>query len=169
MDNQLNLREDHTDTLISDFFDSGFQKAFRQYFAELGIHVRDWDGLFQEMNRGDEGEKNAAYVRTGPDGGVIGFIMLVPIRFMSWFFEETCGFIREFWVAEEYRNRGHGAQLLALAEQYFLEQGIYTGILTTDTAERFYRRHGYVKASGCRAKNKDEVFTKRLKQTGQPQ
>ena len=119
MDNQLNLREDHTDTLISDFFDSGFQKAFRQYFAELGIHVRDWDGLFQEMNRGDEG--------------------------------------------------GHGAQLLALAEQYFLEQGIYTGILTTDTAERFYRRHGYVKASGCRAKNKDEVFTKRLKQTGQPQ
>ena len=161
---QSDMHEDHSDILISDFIDPVFQGAFRQYFMEVGIHVKDWDGLFREMNEGNEGEKNAAYVRKGPDGSAIGFILFIPIRFTSWFFEETCGFIREFWVTEESRGRGHGGELLALAEQYFLEHGICTSILTTDTAERFYERHGYVRAPGSRAKNQDDVFVKRLRQ-----
>ena len=152
-----------SDKLITDFTDPVFQAAFRQYFAELDINVKDWDGLCQEMNAEVEGQKNAAYVRTAADGSVIGFLQFVPIRFTSWFFEETLGFIREFWVAEAFRGRGHGAELLALAEKHFLERGICTAILTTDTAERFYERRGYVRANGCRAKNKDEVFVKRLK------
>lgn len=160
---QPDMRKDHSDILISDFSDPVFQAAFKQYFAELGINVKDWDGLFREMNEGNEGQKNAAYVRTAEDGGVIGFIQFIPIRFTSWFFEETCGFIREFWVAEEFRSRGHGSELLALAEQHFLENGICTSILTTDTAEHFYERHGYAEAPGCRAKNQDGVFVKRLK------
>ena len=152
-----------SDKLITDFTDPVFQTAFRQYFAELGINVKDWDGLFQEMNAEVEGERNAAYVRMTEDGGVIGFIQFVPIRFASWFFEGTLGFIREFWVAEAFRGRGHGTELLALAENHFLEHGVCTSILTTETAERFYERHGYARAHGCRAKNKDEVFVKRLK------
>lgn len=159
---QPDMRKDHSDILISDFTDPVFQGAFQQYFAEMGINVKDWDGLFREMNEGNEGEKNAACVRMAADGGVIGFILFIPIRFTSWFFEETCGFIREFWVAEEFRSRGHGSELIALAERHFLEHGICTSILTTNTAERFYERHGYVKAPGCRAKNKDDVFAKRL-------
>lgn len=157
------MREDHSDILISDFTDSVFQAAFRQYFAEMGINVEDWDGLFREMNEGNGDEKNAAYIRTAPDGSVIGFIQFIPIRFSSWFFEETCGFIREFWVVDEFRSHGHGSELVALTERHFLEHGICTSILTTDTAERFYERHGYVKAPGCRSKNKDDVFVKRLK------
>ena len=154
---------DRTDVLISDFTEPVFQAAFRQYFAELGIDVKDWDGLFQEMNAESGGEKNAAWLRTAADGSAIGFIQFVPIRFTSWFFEETFGFIRDFWLAEPFRGQGNGAELLALAERYFLDSGICTGILTTDTAQRFYERHGYVRASGCRAKNKDEVFVKRLR------
>ena len=160
---QIDMCEDHSDALITDFTNPVFQAAFKQYFAELGINVKDWDGLFQEMNAEAGGERNAAYVRRLADGGVIGFIQFVPIRFTSWFFEETLGFIREFWVAEAFRGRGHGAELLALAERYFLEHGICTAILTTDTARRFYERHGYARAHGCRAKNEDEVFVKRLK------
>ena len=160
---QFDKCEDYRDVLITDFTDPVFQAAFKQYFGELGINVKDWDGLFQEMNTGSEGKKNAAYVRMAADGSAIGFIQFVPIRFTSWFFEETAGFIREFWVAEAFRNQGNGADLLALAEKHFLERGIYTTILTTDTAERFYERHGYVRAHGCEAKNKDEVFVKRLK------
>lgn len=155
--------EAHPDVLISDFTDPVFQAAFKRYFGEIGVNVRDWDGLFQEMNAGNGDEKNAAYLRTAEDGSVIGFIQFVPIRFTSWFFEETFGFIREFWVAEAFRSQGNGAELLALAERYFLEHGICTSILTTDTAERFYERHGYIRACGCRAKNRDEVFVKRLK------
>ena len=160
---QPDVREDYSDVLISDFSDPVFQAAFRQYFAEIEIKVKDWDGLFQEMNRGDDGEKNAAYVRLSANGGAIGFLLFLPIRFTSWFFEETCGFIREFWVADEFRGKGHGSELIALAERYFLEHGITTSILTTDTVRCFDERHGYRKAAGCKAKNKDEVFVKRLK------
>ena len=74
-----------TDLLIEDFSDPRFRAAFRQYFDELGIEVTDWDGLFREMNEGEAGERNAAYVRYAADGGVIGFIQFIPIRFTSWF------------------------------------------------------------------------------------
>lgn len=163
MDKQPDMRGDHSDVLITDFSDPVFQAAFRQYFAEIGIQVKDWDGLFREMNLGDENERNAAYVRMAADGSVIGFILFIPIRFTSWFFEETCGFIREFWVAEKFRGQGHGSELIALAEAYFLGHGICTSILTTDTAERFYERHGYARECGCKAKNQDGVFVKRLR------
>ncbi len=148
-----------SDSVISDFTDPVFRKAFKQYFAELDCSVRDWDGLFREMN--GEGD-NAALVRTGADGEIVGFILYKPVKFSSFFFEETCGFIREFWVSSEYRHRGHGTALLALAEKRFLENGIYTSILTTDSAPNFYEKRGYVRAPGCQAKNHDEVFVKRL-------
>ena len=74
MEKQINTREDYVDALITDFTHPQFQAAFRQYFGELGIQVKDWDALFREMDRGDAGEKNAAYVRTEEDGSVIGFI-----------------------------------------------------------------------------------------------
>lgn len=148
------------DELISDFSAILFQKAFQQYFSELGINVTDWEGLFKEMN--DEGD-NSAFVRVTEEGKIIGFIQFKPIKFTSYFFEETYGFIREFWIAEEYRNAGHGTALLRLAEKYFCGEGIFTSILTTDTAERFYERHGYIKTPGCKAKNQDDVFIKSLK------
>lgn len=149
-----------SDTLISDFSAPLFGNAFRQYFSELGINVTDWNSLFKEMN--DEGD-NLAFVRTAQDGKAIGFIQFKPITFTSHFFEETCGFIREFWVAKEFRNAGHGTALIRLAEKYFYERDIFTSILTSATAERFYLRHGYHKRPGCKAKNGDDVFMKRLK------
>lgn len=149
----------HCDTMISDFSGSAFQTAFRQYFSELEIHIGDWDGLFAEMN--NDGD-NLAFVRTAQNGKIIGFLQFKPTKFTSWFFEETCGFIREFWIAPEFRNQNHGTALLRLAEKHFLENGIYTSILTSDTATPFYEKHGYVKAPGCKAKNRDPVFLKHL-------
>jgi ribosomal protein S18 acetylase RimI-like enzyme len=151
----------YSDVLISDFLDPMFQNAFKQYFSELDISVKDWDGLFKEMN--DEGG-NLAFVRLAENKEVIGFIQFKPTVFTSWFFEETYGFIREFCVAEKYRNKRHGSELIELTEQYFSDQGIYCSILTTtDTAEHFYLKHGYVKVPGCKARNKDDVYVKRLK------
>lgn len=158
-DNQIEGGVPGKDILISDFSDPLFQEAFKQYFAELGVHVSDWDSLFKEMN--DEGD-NKAFVRTDLEGNIIGFIQFKPMLFSSCFFEETYGFIREFWVSENYRNAGSGTKLIGLVEEYFLKNGIYTSILTTDTAEAFYLKHGYFKATGCKAKNEDEVFIKRL-------
>ncbi|MBP3701420.1 MAG: GNAT family N-acetyltransferase [Lachnospiraceae bacterium] len=147
------------DIFITNFSDKAFQEAFRQYFAELDVSVRDWDGLFREMNA--EGT-NRAYVRVTENGDVVGFIFFAPIMMQSWFFEMPMGFIREFWVSQLYRNAGHGSELLRLAEEYFLDHDISRTILTTDTAEEFYRRRGYGKASDIRAKNQDDVFVKQL-------
>ena len=42
--------------------------------------------------------------------------------------------------------------LISLAEKHFLDNGIYTSILTTDTAACFYKRHGYVLVIGFKRK-----------------
>lgn len=144
---------------ITDFSSPLFQKAFKQYFAELGITVNDWTGLFQEMG---EDTTTSAILSTTKDGSLIGFLMLAPLPTTSWFFEETCGFIREFFIFPEFRSQGHGSTLLAAAENHFRSQKICTSILTTDTAPDFYLRHGYQRAHGVRAKNEDAVFIKHL-------
>ena len=148
------------DILISDFSEPLFQKAFQIYFGELGINVKDWDGLFKEMN--DE-EGNKTFLRVTEENDIAGFIMFKPIELSNWFFTEKLGFIREFWIANEYRNQGHGTALLQLAEEYFVQNDICKSILTTDTAENFYIKHGYRKDSAYTAANKDEVFVKDLK------
>lgn len=38
------------DYFITDFSNPLFQAAFKEYFCELGINVKDWEGLFCEMN-----------------------------------------------------------------------------------------------------------------------
>ncbi len=149
-----------SDTQITDFSDELFQNAFRQYFSELGVRVSDWDAVFREMN--EEGD-NSAFVRRADGGKTVGFTLFRPITFTSSFFEETAGFIREIWVSDGFRNAGHGAALLGMAERYFRDHGICNSILTTDTAGSFYEKRGYRRAPGCRARNRDEVFVKRLK------
>ena len=145
------------DILITDFCDPRFKTAFQTYFEEMDFHIRDWDGLFREMN---EDGKNRAWLRLDECEGVVGFIQFIPITFSSWFFEGKAGFIREFWIRKEFRGRGNGTALLSLAEQYFLEQGIRRFILTTATAPDFYRARGYEKDETITAKNKDDVFVK---------
>lgn len=144
--------------LLSEFTDLRFRAAFQTYFAELGIAVRDWDGLFREM---DEDKTNRAYLSLD-EGGAVGFLQFQLTAFSNWFFEEPFGFIREFWVAPGYRRQGHGKTLLGLTETYFVEQGVRRVLLTTDDAVGFYLANGYEKAPGIQAKNKMEVLVKAL-------
>ncbi len=148
-----------TNTFITDFTDPAFQNAFKRYFGELGIKVNDWDGLWREMN----GSDNKAYLRM-VDGQTAGFIQFTEISLDSWFFKEKCGFIREFWIDKRLRRRGHGSALLAMAEKYFLNEGMSEIWLTTDTAPEFYLRMGYVRRPDITAKNNDEVFSKSFSQ-----
>nr|WP_300680983.1 GNAT family N-acetyltransferase [uncultured Acetatifactor sp.] len=142
--------------LLSDFTDPRFRTAFQTYFHELGISVRDWDGLFQEMN--EEGN-NLAYLLLDEDR-TLGFLQFQMTSFSNWFFQEPFGFIREFWVASACRRQGYGRTLLHLAEAYFLEHGAYRAVLTADDAVAFYLANGYQNASGVKAKNHMDVFVK---------
>lgn len=146
--------------LISDFNNLDFQNMFKSYFGELGVSVGDWSRLFKAMN--DE-NRNLACIRYDKNENPIGFIQFTVITFSSGFFETKAGFIREFWVNGSCRNQGHGSELLRRAEEYFINNGVYKSILTTDTAERFYVRHGYVKDVDITAKNEDDVYVKNLR------
>ena len=146
--------------LINDFNNLDFQNMFKSYFDELGIGVSNWSRLFKAMN--DE-NRNLAYLRYDEDGSPIGFIQFTVITFSSGFFEAKAGFIREFWVNAKCRNFGHGSELLRLVEEYFISNGVYKSILTTNTAEKFYLRHGYVKDIDITAKNEMDVYVKVLR------
>lgn len=145
--------------LLSDFTDPRFRAAFQSYFTELGISVKDWDGLFQEMN--SEGN-NLAYLLPDDEGDILGFLQFQLTGFSNWFFKEPFGFIREFWVHPAHRRQGYGRMLLHLTETHFVEHGIHRAVLTADDAVAFYLANGYQKAPGIRAKNKMEVLVKNL-------
>lgn len=148
------------DLIITDFTDIRFQTAFKFYFDELGVEVKEWDTLFTEMNQEKD---NVAYVRLSNTDQIVGFIQFKPITLSNWFFKANIGFIREFWVSKEYRGTGNGKDLLSLAEMYFKENGIVKSILTTDTAPIFYEKNGYVKDTTITALNNDDVYVKELK------
>ncbi len=151
-----------TDLLIRDFTSPPFQQAFRLYFQELGIAVQDWDGLFREMNQGEDGGQNLACLRLTEGGEAVGFLQFCMLPLSSWFFDVRLGFVREFWVAQAHRGQGHGSALLRLAEAHFAAQGACGSILTSDTAPDFYLRRGYRLCPGAAAKNQLPVFLKLL-------
>lgn len=147
--------------LLTSFTDPRFRSAFQVYFTELDISVKDWAGLFQEM---DQEGNNLAFLL--PDGAeeAKGFLQFQMTSFSNWFFEEPLGFIREFWVRPACRRQGYGSLLLKRTEAYFLERGAYRAILTADPgAVDFYLARGYEKAPGVTAKNNMEVLTKTLR------
>ena len=80
----------------------------------------------------------------------------------SWFFTKGAGFVREFWVAPEFRGKGHGKALLGKAESWFQSQGLGLVLLTTDTASGFYERLGYRPDRQFQAKNQDMVYRKEI-------
>lgn len=144
---------------LSDFTDCRFRTAFQAYFAELDISVKDWDGLFLEMNAD---HTNLACLLLDDANVAAGFLQFQISEFSNWFFREPFGFIREFWIAPAYRRQGYGKKLLHLAESYFLEHGAYRSLLTADDAVPFYLANGYQRAPGIQANNKMEVLVKTL-------
>lgn len=146
------------DLLITDFSDPVFQSMFKQYFAEIDVKVKDWEGLFSEMNTQNGG--NTAYIRTC-DNEPAGFIQFTEVALENWFFKERLGFIREFWVTEKFRKQGQGTELLYLAEKYFKDKGIRRVVLTAEENEQqFYLNRGYRICENIQAKNGMAVSVK---------
>lgn len=154
--------ENMQDVFLESMRDSRFQQAFRQYFTELGFNVKNWDGLFQEMD--GDGRGNRVWLRLA-GGKTVGFIQFCPMEMTGWFFTQRLGFIRESWIAPEFRGQGHGRALLDLAEAHFREAGFGGAILTSARdAMGFYLHHGYREGQGFTAKNgeDDRVMIKEL-------
>ena len=145
--------------LLNDHTDPRFRAAFQVYFAELGITVRNWEELFQEMNTSPD----TFVLLLTEEEKTVGFLQFSLTCMENWFFEMPVGFVREFWIGEKHRRKGHGKSLLQQAEQYFYSKNIQRVMLTTDQAPDFYLHMGYERAPDIRAKNGDEVFIKTLR------
>ena len=132
------------DISLTDFTDLRFQKAFQTHSQELGIQVRDWEGLFTEMNGDSHG--NAAYVRLDGERAA-GFIQFCPMELSGWFFSQKLGFIREFWIAPEYRGQGVAQALMAPLLSFAQSQGCSRLYLDTrislEPAVALYLRFGF--------------------------
>lgn len=149
------------DTLLNECTAADLQASFRAYYEELGCRVTNWEGLFAEMNAGED----RFLIRRNAAGEIVGFLMFVTSEAITaWrgFFATKLGCVEEFWIAPACRHRGHGSALLQLAEERFIAEGCGYAILTTDTAPDFYHRRGYSPQKGIRAKNNAEVYIKPL-------
>lgn len=149
------------DTLLNDCTNPTLQTAFRAYYGELGVRVTNWEGLFAEMNAGED----RFLVRWSEAGEIVGFLMLVISEDVTaWrsFFSTRLGCVEEFWIAPACRGQGHGSALLQRAEEHFRGEGCGYAILTTDTAPDFYRHRGYNLQKGVHAKNNADVYLKPL-------
>jgi len=144
--------------LIKDFTDPIFKNAFIEYFNELGIQVKDFDGLFDLMN--NEGG-NQAFIVTQADE-CIAFLQFRNDELNHWFFKEEVCFIREFWVKLDFRKRHIGVELMNQIEAYARNMNIYKLILTTHTAEAFYLKNGFVVDKSYIANNGQSVMIKSI-------
>ena len=106
------------DVFVEDFESEPFMTAFKTYFGEISGRERNWPLLFRRMNA--EKDVTKAIMRLDGDT-VVGFILFCPLQLSCPIFTESYGYIRELWVAPEYRRTGSGGQLLTLAEQYFFD------------------------------------------------
>ena len=169
----------------TNFTDAAFQRAFRTYFGELGCRVTNWEGLFAAMgetgreytwtHRDGTGrlsrfvsgisaeERDHAFLLRDETGEAAGFIQFTTMHMDSWFFTAKCGFIREFWLRSDLRRQGHGTKLLRKAEEWLRQQDCLCVLLTTVTAQEFYRKNGYTQQNGIEARNTEPVFAKLLK------
>lgn len=133
------------DLYVDNFESEPFMTAFKAYFSEISDGTRNWPMLFRQMNA--EKDVTKAIMRLDGDT-VVGFILFCPLQLSCPFFTESYGYIRELWVAPEYRRTGSGGQLLTLAEQYFSDRNIAQVMLNAEPqAIGFYRKLGYVESA----------------------
>ena len=144
--------------MLQSTFDEGLRRAFMDYFAELGVTVRRWDALFDELDRAD----NTILVRRDDAGTIVGFALLTCREMSGGFYAASVGSVDELYVAPDHRGQGHGRGLLAAAENHLRRLGCGFVLLTSDTAGDFYRRCGYRREPRIHAKNSDPVFVKAL-------
>lgn len=133
------------DIYVGNFESEPFMTAFKTYFSEISDGTRNWPMLFRQMNA--EKDVTKAIMRLDGDT-VVGFILFCPLQLSCPFFTESYGYIRELWVAPEYRRTGIGGQLLTLAELYFSDRNIAQVMLNAEPqAMGFYRKLGYVESA----------------------
>lgn len=92
---------------------------------------------FNTEQAGDDNYQSLCFVLTAPDEEIVGGI--IGATYWGWFYIDL------LWVREDFRGRGFGHRLLAIAEDEARKHGANNAYLDTFSfqAPDFYRQHGY--------------------------
>ncbi len=144
--------------------DRNFQKAFREYFSEIGITLKENTDVFEEIKKSQETEGTQSLgIKQGED--FVGFVLyqVEPFVSSSGFFEQKVGFIREVWIKKNHRGQKLGTRLLEEVYRKLRDAGVKKVLLTYDEdAIGFYLKSGYEYDDSYTAKNKMRCIVKYL-------
>lgn len=145
---------------ISNFKNEKFISAFKTALQEFSVDSSKLESYIEEFNAAGN---IFAYVLVNEKGESIGMIQFQKTELSNDYIKEEYGFIREFWIAPDYRKQGYGTMLLKEAENYFSKSGIDCAILfSRPEAEVFYQKQGYSKKTNTIAFNGMAVYEKTL-------
>lgn len=98
------------------------------------------------------------------DGVPAGFSIAQTDRQPNpWCYREGQGFIREFFVRENFRKSGIGRDMAARTEEALLKdgaQGLYLTPSHNEGAQRFWRKMGYRDSGTIHPKNDQKIYIK---------
>lgn len=141
-----------------------FQRAFREYFAEFGIPLKENTEVFNELMKAQDNEgMESVSLKNG--NKLLGFILYQIEIFKSsnGFFEQKVGYIRELWIDKNYRKQNLGTKLMEEIYNRLRKAGVYKILLTYDEdAIGFYEKLGYMYDNSYSAKNKERCMVKFL-------
>ena len=139
--------------------------AFVRYFADdldAPLDAADQRLIQSESRRGIAEAYHTVTVALDDEGTLVGFILAQVDREPSdWILSPGDGFIRETWVAPDWRRSGLGRALVRAAEHKLLAQGVPRIYLTSDTADEFWTALGYRATGEICARNEVPIFDKR--------
>jgi ribosomal protein S18 acetylase RimI-like enzyme len=92
---------------------------------------------YNEEQAGEEGSQRLCFVLQSPDEEVLGGV--IGLTYWDWFQLDL------MWIKEEFRGRGYGHRLLALAEDEARKRGVKNVYLDTFSFQAigFYQKYGY--------------------------
>ena len=98
------------------------------------------------------------------DGMLAGFsIAQIDRKPNPWCYKEGQGFIREFFVRENFRKSGIGRKMVAYTEDALLNdgaQGLYLTPSHNESAQQFWRKMGYCDSGEIHPKNNQKIYIK---------
>ena len=145
---------------ISDFKNEKFISAFKTALEEFSIDLSKLGTYIEEFNAAGN---IFAYVLVSEKGESIGMIQFQKTELSNQYITEEYGFIREFWIAPDYRKQNLGSSLLKEAETYFSKNDIIFIILSSrKEAVEFYVKNGYIEKKNAQSFNGMVVLEKNL-------
>lgn len=122
-----------------------YQQLFKEYFMEIGIVIneRNYQKIFKLM----KAEIDLASMQISmmfANNELVGFSNYqVDKDKRFWIIKINNGDIREFYVKEEYRNKGYGRQLFNKIKDFFMENSMSYIYLTSEDGIAFWKHLGF--------------------------